>query len=171
MANTPYTNFRLRAHTLADLDALAASLGGNRSAAARDAIHYWRAAVEQAGRENAEEFGEQDWGLLAHLNNPDALPREVEDELDGDGPTVIDWGRRLAMELVGQWEGRPVLPLYRTEKAAGEDLAKRVAAVGLVRGYALYLCLSHFWGPALATRGDGEWWHPETWLTPTAKEV
>jgi hypothetical protein len=49
VAETPFSKFRLGEHTLADLDALAAGLGGVRSAAVRDAIHYWRQAVEEAG--------------------------------------------------------------------------------------------------------------------------
>ena len=165
---TPYSQFRLGEHTLADLDALAAGLGGVRTAACRDAIHHWRRAVEEAGRLNAAELSRDDWVRLAHLNRPD-VP-EVDGD-DGGGRYAPDWSRVLAVELVGMWEGKPLLPLHRKEKAACEELARRVAALGPVRGYALYLCLSHFWGPALGTPGDGEWWHPATWMTPTEKEV
>lgn len=165
MAETPYVKFRLGEHTLADLDSLAAGRGGNRSAALRDAVHYWRRAVEDAGRANAAELSKDDWVRLAHLNRPD-VP-ELDDE---EGRRVVpDWSRILAMELLGMWEGKPLLPVHRKEKAACEELARRVAALGPVRGYALYLCLSHFWGAALGTPGDGEWWHPAAWMTPTAR--
>ena len=164
MAKTPYTNFRLREYTLDELRALAAPTG-NLSAAVRDAIHYWRRLVEEAGRANAEEFSREDWTLLAHLNNPDPLPPGVEDEME---PLTVEWGPRLAAELLGQWEGRTVLPLHRAEVRACRALAKRVAKLDLVRGYALAAALRHLWGPALGTPGDGEWWHPETFMTPTA---
>ena len=167
MARTEPSQFRLREYTLADLDALAASNGGLRTAAIKDAVHYWRYLVEEAGRANAEEFTREDWTLLAHLNNPDPLPPGVDLE---DAPLVMDWGKRFAAELVGQWEGRTILPLHRTEVAACKALAKRVAKLDLVRGYAMYSALRHFWGPTLTTPGDGEWWHVETWMTPTARE-
>lgn len=164
MGETPYTHFRLRPHTLADLDALAAGLGGTRSAAVRDCVHQWYAAVWDAGTANAEEFGPDDWVRLAHLNRPDVPGGDEEDA------AAPDWSGRLAAELVGMWEGKPLLPMHRKEKAACEELARRVAAVGRVRGYALYLCLSHFWGPASPSAGTEEWWRPDVWLTPTAKE-
>ena len=166
MPETPWSKFRLGEHTLADLDSLAAGLGGVRSAAVRDAIHHWRRAVEEAGRLNAAELKKDDWTRLAHLNRPD--DPEL-DELLGNERIAPDWSRRLAVELCGMWEGKPLLPVHRREKKACEELARRVAKFGPVRGYALYLALSHFWGPAVGTPGDGEWWHPETWLTPTAK--
>lgn len=160
------SKFRLGEHTLADLDALAAGIGGVRTAALRDAIHYWRQAVERAGQANAEELSRDDWTRLAHLNRPD--DPEI-DELLGRERYAPDWSVRLAQELVGMWEGKPLLPVHAAEKKACESLARRVAKLGPVRGYALYLCLSHFWGPALGAPGDGEWWRPEGWLTPTAK--
>ena len=166
MAETPFVRFRLRPHTLADLDALAAGLGGVRSVALRDAIHHWRRAVEEGGRLNADELSRDDWTRLAHLNRPD--DPEL-DEATGDGRGVTDWSRVLATELTGMWEGKPLLPVHRKEKAACEALARRVASLGPVRGYALYLALSHIWGPAARTPGDGEWWHPETFMTPTAR--
>lgn len=161
------SQFRLADHTLADLDALAASNGGVRTPALRDAIHYWRRLVEEAGRTNAEEFSREDWTLLAQLNDPGPLALSAEDE---DGPLTGNWGQRLAIELTGQWEGRTILPLHRAEVKACKDLARRVAKLDLTRGYAMYCALRHFWGPALQTPGDGEWWHPETWMTPTARE-
>jgi hypothetical protein len=164
MAETPYLKFRLGPHTVADLSALAAGKGGVLSAAVRDAIHYWRQAVEDAGRANAAEFAPDDWTRLAHLNDPNPLPPGVEDERE---PVTVAWGPRLAQELAGVWEGKPLLPIHRDEKKECERLAKRVAKLDLVRGYALYLALSHFW--LTPGRGDGEWWHPETFLTPTAK--
>lgn len=165
MPETPYAKFRLADHTLADLDSLAAGLSGVRSAAVRDAIHYWRRAVEDAGRTNAREFSRDDWTRLAHTNNPADYAM-----LAGDDESItVDWGKRLAAELVGMWEGKPLLATHAKEKKACEELARRVAKLDLARGYALYLCLAHFWGPAVDTAGDGEWWHPETWLTPTAK--
>lgn len=166
MSVTP-SQFRLREHTLADLDALAASNGGLRTPALREAVYYWRQLVEQAGRINAEEFSRKDWVLLAHLNNLDPLPA---DEVLDVTMLVPDWGKRLAAELVGQWEGRTILPLHRAEVAATKALAKRVAGLDIVRGYAMYSALRHFWGPGLDTPGDGEWWHPSTWMTPTAHE-
>jgi hypothetical protein len=171
VSTTPYSQFRLKPHTLADLDALAAGKGGVRSAALRDAIHYWHREVEEAGRLNAEEFGKDDWTRLAHLNDPNVMPAEIENENE---PVTVDWGARFALELCGMWEGKPLLPLlpllpmHRQEKKACEQLAKRVGGIGIIRGYAMYLCLSHFW--AVPEIGGGEWWHPEGWLTPTARE-
>jgi hypothetical protein len=165
VAETPYIKFRLGEHTLADLDALAAPAGGVRSAALREAIHYWRRLVEEAGRRNAEEFGRDDWVRLAHLNNPDMMPPEIEDET----ASTRDWSQYLAADLCGMWNGKPLLPIHRQEKKACDALARRIAGIGLVRGYAMYCALRHFWGPALGTPGDGEWWHPETWMTPTAR--
>lgn len=164
MAETPYFKFRLQPHTVDDLAALAAGKGGVLSAAVRDAIHYWRRLVEDAGRENAREFSREEWSLLANTNDPNFLPPGVEDDRE---PVTRDWGQYLAMELAGMWDGRIVLPLHRAEKKACEKLANRLAKLDLVRGYALYLCLSHFWGDT--GRGDGEWWHVESWMTPTAK--
>ncbi len=163
MSVTP-SQFRLRDHTLEALDALAASNGGERTAAVREAIYYWRVLVEAAGRANAEEFSREEWVLLAQLNNPDPLPPDADVTM-----LAVDWGKRLAVELVGQWEGRTILPLHRAEVKATRELAKRVAGLDIMRGYAMYSALRHFWGPALATPGDGEWWHPETWMTPTAR--
>lgn len=167
MAETPVSKFRLSPVALDDLDALAAGRGGVRSAALRDAIRYWRRLVEDAGRENAREFSKDDWSLLANLNDPNIMPHGVEDDRE---PVAKDWGRHLAAELAGMWEGRIVLPLHRAEVKATEKLAKRVAGIGFARGYALYLCLSHFWGAALGAPGGGEWWHPESWMAPAAKQ-
>lgn len=165
MAETPYLKFRLQPHTVDDLSALAVGKGGVLSAAVRDAIHYWRRLVEEAGQQNAAALSKDDWIRLAHTNDPNMMPPGVEDDRE---PITRDWGRYFAMELTGMWGGKIVLPLHKAEKKASEKLAKRLAGIGLVRGYALYLCLSHFWGDT--GRGDGEWWHPESWLTPTSKE-
>lgn len=167
MAETPVSKFRLSDAVLEDLDALAAGLGGVRSVALRDAIHHWRRAVEEAGRLNAAELTRDDWTRLAHLNRPDPDLAELFDDEPVASP---NWSRRFADELVGMWEGKPLLPMHAAEKKECEKLAKRIAKIGPVRGYALYLALSHFWGPAVGVAGDGEWWHPETWMTPTARE-
>ena len=67
------------------------------------------------------------------------------------------------------WEGRTVLPLHRPEERACRALARRIAGWGPVRGYALFAALRHFWRHPESGVGGGEWWHPETWMTPTAR--
>lgn len=153
-----YTNFRLGPQTLADLDALAAS-AGTRTQALREAIAHWRQAVAEAGRLNADELSADDWTRLAHLNDVYQL-----DHSDGDRSAAWDWSQRLAHELVGVWEGRPVLlPLHREEADACRDLARRVAALGPVRGYALMSALRHFWRDP-ARQLPERWWEPEVWM-------
>jgi len=166
MPETPYVKFRLAEHTLADLAALAAGNGGNLSAAVRDAVHYWRVEVERAGQMNAEELDKNEWALLAHTGDPS------EFDVDDDPEYQIyarDWAHLLAIELVTMYEGRAMLlASHKADQTAAKKLAKKIADWSIVRGYALYLCLAHFW--ATPGTGDGEWWHPETWMTPTAKE-
>lgn len=166
MASTPYAKFRLGADTLADLDALAASNGGNRSQALREAIAYWRMAVEEAGRRNAAELTPEEWSLLGHLNDPDPFPGAA---LGEDEPgRVTDWSRRLALELAGTWEGRkPVAKFHQEEKAATNRLARKIASWGPTRGYALMAALRYFWRTPDA--GIVACAAPEVWLTPTAR--
>lgn len=168
MPETPWSKFRLSDDYLALLDELAASNGGNRSAALREAILYWHRLVAEAGRQNAEDLAADDWTRLAHLNDPDPLPPDVE---MGDEPIAVDWSARLAHEIVGMWEGRPVvLDLHRQERDACRELARRIAGWGPVRGYALFAALRYFWRHQDAGVGGGEWWAPEVWMTPTARD-
>lgn len=161
MPEVPYTKYRLGSYTLAGLDALAAS-AGSRTQAVREAVAYWRAAVEEAGRQNAAELSGEDWVRLAHLNRPDPLPSEVRD--DAERSSARDWSRILAAELAGAWEGRAeALPPHRRERKACLDLAARVAGWGPVRGYALYSCLRRFWSRPDTPEG---WWRPEVWMAP-----
>jgi hypothetical protein len=162
VAETPYAHFRLRPHTMGDLDALAAS-AGNRSAALREAVEQWHAAVAEAGRRNADELTREDWDRLAHINHPDPFAG-----LDGEAERVApDWSQVIALELVGMWEGRElILPAHREEAALCKRLARRIAGWGRVRGYALFACLRRFWeGEAVA-----EWWDPAAWMTPDARD-
>lgn len=166
MAETPWSKFRLGVGTLAALDALAASNGGNRSAALREAVGQWRAAVEAAARANAEELSREDWTRLAHLNDPDPFGGLLDDDPPTHGR---DWSAYLAAELIGAWEGRPVvLPAHKAERRESAGLAKRVAAMGRVRGYALMAALRYFWKNPEA--GITSCSAPEVWLTPTARE-
>lgn len=165
MASTPYAKFRLGADTLADLDALAASNGGNRSQALREAIAYWRMAVEEAGRRNAAELTAEEWTLLGHLNDPDPFSRLAEDD---DPLPAPDWSRLLALELTGTWEGRPaVAPYHLAERDATRKLARKVNSWGPVRGYALMAALRYFWRSPEA--GIMACAAPEVWLAPTAR--
>jgi hypothetical protein len=175
MPETPYQQFRLGPLTLADLDALAAGIEtpdgrlGNRSQAVREAIAYWRRVVEDAGQQNADDLSKEDWHRLAHLNRPD-MPSDSRD--DEERSVAIDWSARLAAELVGMWEGRElVLPMHREEAKACRALAKRIGGWGVVRGYALFACLRYFWATPSSGVGGGDWWTPEIWMTPTAKDA
>lgn len=171
---TPYYKYRLGPDTLADVAALAASNGGNQSAAVREAVTQFRAAVAEAAAVNAAELTEDDWTRLGHLNDPDPFGRPGGDDDDtadllGRG-RGIDWSQYLAMELVGMWEGRPAtLPLHKAEKKASEQLARRVAAWGRVRGYALMAALRWWWrqpnGVPIAACAD-----PAAWMTPAPRE-
>lgn len=161
--------FRLSDAHLALLDDLAASRGGVRSDALRDAITYWHRAVREAGAANAADLSSEDWNRLAHLNDPGPMEGLGDED---EGPLAIDWSARLAHELVGMWEGRAVvLPEHAAERVACRNLAKRIARWGAVRGYALWAALSYFWKTPSAGVGGGDWWHPATWMTPTAKEA
>ncbi len=165
MATTPI-QFRLPPDTLADLAALAGSNGGNLTTAVKEAAAQWHAAVEEAGRLNADELSAEDWHRLAHLNDPDPLSGLMEDE--DFTPRSADWSKWLAAELVGMWEGKGlILPSHKTESRACKQLAKQVAEMGRVRGYALMAALRYFWKTPDA--GIMACAAPEVWLTPTAK--
>lgn len=165
MAETPLSRFRLGPTTLAALDALAASNGGVRTTAVKEAVAYWRAAVEHAARENAAALTPEEWGRLAALNDPDPWPAGAEPD---DAPDrVLYWSARLARELEDVYDGRAVvLPEHERGRAANRRLAEKIRPWDLARGYALFACLRHFWRSPEA--GGGEWWHPEAWMAPTA---
>lgn len=160
------SHFRLGDHHVTLIDALAVPHGGVRSDAVRDAIAYWHRAVSEAGAQNALDLSPDEWSRLARLNDPGPVLPPDED----DGPLALDWSRYLAHELAGQWEGRRILPLHEADRAADLALARRIAGWGVVRGYALWAALRTFWRTPDSGVGGGDWWHPETWLTPTAKE-
>lgn len=165
MPETPYYKFRLPPDTLDQLNALAASNGGNNTLALKEAVAQWHALVAEAGRTNAEELSREDWHRLAHLNDPDPFG----DLIDGSPALSRDWSQMLAQELVGMWEGREVvLPAHKTEVKECRVLARRVAALGRVRGYALMAALRYFWREPSA--GIEACAAPEVWLTPTAKD-
>lgn len=159
----PISNFQLSESYLSLLDDLSAGLRGHRYDGLRDAIAYWHAVVAEAGRSNADDLAADDWGRLAQLNDPSTIT------LMDDGIVVRDWAQHLAIELVTQWEGRAILPIHHADRKTCHDLAQRIRNWGTVRGYALYLCLRYFWCHPDAGVNGGEWWHPEVWLTPTAR--
>lgn len=168
MAGITPTQFRLGPDTLADLDALAASGGGQRTPALKEAVSQWRAAVEEAGRLNADELSTEDWHRLAHLNDPDPFGNLPED-VDPLPRHATHWSQQIAMELVGAWEGKAiVLPAHKTESKECAKLAKRIAALDRVRGYALMAALRYFWRTPDA--GIESCRAPEVWLTPTARQ-
>lgn len=168
MAGITPSQFRLGPDTLADLDALAASNGGQRTTAVKEAVAQFRALVEAAGRQNADELSREDWTRLAHLNDPDPFGG-LDVEVDPMPRHGIDWSQYLAVELCGQWEGRELLlPLHKSEAKECRALAKRVAAFGRLRGYALMAALRYFWHTPDA--GIGACAAPEVWMTPAAKE-
>jgi len=166
MAETPYSKFRLSTDTLADLDALASSNGGNRSQAIRESVAYWRRLVEAAGRDNADALSPEEWTLLAHTGDPSDMEIPGDDEA---GIAARDWCGWLATSLAQMHEGREVvLPSHREEARAAKKLAKKIAGWGVVRGYALYAALRYFWRRSEA--GIAACAAPEVWMTPTARE-
>lgn len=178
MPETPYSKFRLSDATLAKLDDLAASNGGTRSVAMREAVHYWHAVVSAAARANADALTEEEWALLGHTQ-AGADSDEIE-ELLRDGPgrphaedvVAVDWSQRLAMELSQMHEGRAILlESHREEQRAAKKLARKIAGWGIVRGYALYAALRYFWRPENRDVGVGACAAPEVWMSPTAKEA
>jgi hypothetical protein len=158
MAGITPSQFRLRPDTLACLDALAASNGGQRTTAVKEAVAQFRALVEQAGQANAAELSRDDWHRLANLGDPSTLD---QDETEYG----IDWSARLAAELVGMWAGRTIMmSAHRQEARACRALARRIAAMGRLRGYALMCALRYFW-----RQGDArieECVDPGVWMTP-----
>lgn len=164
MAETPYFKFRLPPDVLADLNALAASNGGNNTLALKESLTQMRAAVEEAARLNADELSREDWIRLGHLNDPDPFG----DLIDGEPSLGRDWSQSLAMELTGMWEGKDTtLPLHRAEAKECAKLAKRIASWGRLRGYSLMCALRYFWRHQEA--GIAACASPEIWMTPTAK--
>lgn len=156
----PPIQMRLNADTLTDLDSLAAS-AGTRTQAVRECVAYWHRATADAARSNADELTRDDWHMLAHTGTPSL---DVGDD-EGRYP---DWSHMLAIELVGMYEGRPLLlPTQKAEAKAAEKLARKIGGWGAARGYALMCALRWFW--AHKDTADA-WWHPEVWLTPEAKE-
>ena len=165
MPETPYSKFRLGQETLADLDAIAASNGGNRSQGIREAVAYWRLLIEQAGRENADALTAEEWTLLGHSQ----VGSDDLDEVIEDRSTAQDWSLRIAHELIGTHEGREVvLQSHKDEARAAKKLAKKISGWGVVRGYALFAALRYFWRRPEA--GIAACAAPEVWMTPTARE-
>lgn len=157
--------FRLSDDTLADLDALAASNGGTRTPALRDAIAYWRYLIEDAGRRNAADLTPQEWSLMAHTQTG----ADDMDELIGRETAVRDWCIVIGQELHGMWEGREVvLQSHKDEQRAAKKLAKKIAGWGMVRGYAMMAALRYFWRHSEA--GIAACAAVEVWMTPTAKD-
>lgn len=153
--------FRLPEDTLGQLAGLAASNGGVLTAALKEAAAQFRLLVEEAGKLNAEAFQPDDWVRLGHLNDPD--PFGGVDVMPA-GRHGVDWSAALAAELIGMWEGRDTsLPTYRQEASACRELARRVAALGRLRGYALMASLRYFWRSPEA--GIDSCRSPEVWLS------
>lgn len=166
MAETKPIQFRLDPHTVEALAGLAASNGGNLTAAAKEAAAQFAAAVAEAGALNAAELSADDWTRLAHTNGPDPFSGLELDDVPS--PHGRDWSQYLAAELLGMYEGRPaVLPGHKIEAEAARELASRVAGLGRVRGYALMCALRYFWRTPDA--GIVACAEPAVWLTPTAK--
>lgn len=164
MAGVTPSQFRLGPITLAELDAIAASNGGQRTTALREAVAQFRVLVEEAGRANAEELSPEDWERLGHLNDPDPEGLYPDDD-PGHGR---DWSKFLAVQLAGMWEGRDTsLPMHAEEARACHELAGRVFVIGRLRGYALMAALRYFWRSPEA--GIGACLSPEVWLQPTKR--
>jgi hypothetical protein len=162
--STPITPLRLGPDTLADLDALAASNGGIRTTAVKEAVAYWRAAVEAAGRANADALTAEAWTLLGHTGDPGDL--DLPDDVCPDF-CCRDWAFLLAAELSQVYDGRPLLPAHRDEQKAAKRLAKKIAGWGITRGYALMAALRYFWRHPEA--GIMACAAPEVWMTPEAR--
>lgn len=161
MAETPYFKFRLPPDVLASLNELAASNGGNNTLALKEAISLARDTVEAAGRTNADDLSAEEWALLGHLGDPTdiAMAEEVPSR---------DWSHTIALSLAQMHEGKPILlPSHRDELRAAQRLAKKIAAWGSIRGYALMCALRYFWRHQDA--GITACASPEIWMTPTAK--
>lgn len=166
MAETPYFKFRLPPNTLADLNALAASNGGNNSLALKEAVAYWRDAVEVAAKQNADDLSRDEWTLLGHTGDPSDC--DLPDEAN-EGSLCRDWAHLIAIELSTMYDGRLLmLPSHKEEERAAKKLAKKIAGWGIIRGYALMSALRYFWRHQEA--GITACALPEIWMTPTARE-
>ncbi len=163
MAETPYFKFRLPPNVMADLNALAASNGGNNSLALKESVTLMRAATEAAARQNADELSTEEWTLLGHTGDPTDI-----DVLELDDP-ARDWSQVIALSLEQMHEGKPLLlPSHKEEQKAAVKLARKVRSFGPIRGYALMSALRYFWRHQEA--GIAACASPEIWMTPTARE-
>lgn len=162
------SEYRLSEAVLIDVDALAAS-AGNRSQAVREAVCYWRELIEAAGRENAESLSPAEWELLGHTGDPTDM--DTAGHVGDDGrPQVRDWCPVIALSLDQMHAGRSVLlASHKQEVRDAKKLARKIAAWGPVRGYALMAALRYFWRRPEA--GIVSCSAPEIWMTPTAKEA
>jgi len=155
-------NFRLSDAVAEAIDDLTAS-AGDKSKAVSEALLYWRTAMEQAGRRNADEFSPEDWELLGHLGNPEDNTIGLDDE-----DRMPHWPTILAVSLSQIHDGRAVmLASHKEEQAAARKLAKRVGTLDVARGYALYSALRYFWGHSDA--GLEAAINPEVWLSAEGK--
>jgi hypothetical protein len=156
---TDYTKFRLLPGTIETLADLAAS-AGNLSAAVRECIYYWHRVVAEAGRQNADELTPEEWERLGHTGDPSPMI------LDDDNWTA-DWSARLAIELVGMYEGKPVvLPEHKAGLKAATKLANKIADWGVVRGYAMMSAIRYLWTHESVGK---KWWEPEVWMAADEK--
>jgi hypothetical protein len=163
MAETPYFKFRLPPDVLADLNALAASNGGNNTLALKEAVTLMRVATEAAGRENAEELTAEQWTLLGHTGDPTDI-----DMGDEEGAPARDWSQVIALSLSQMHEGRAImLDSHKMERHRAGKLAIKIQGWGPIRGYALMCALRYFWRHQEA--GIAACASPEIWMTPTAK--
>lgn len=154
MAKKP-VNFRLSEQADAALDWLAQSItyGGepNRSAAVEEAVQHWQRLVAQAAADNASAFSREDWHLMAHACNG------IGDEFGEGEPIARAWAPWIAQNLADMYEGRTVLlDSHREEQRAARALAKRVAKLDHVHGFALMDVLRWFWSRDVDAAG--EWW-------------
>ncbi len=140
MTKATPVNFRLPDATFGSLDRLSVPHEGNRTAALRDAVSGWEMVLREAAEKNAAELSEDEWRRLAHLNDPGPSESDL-------GPGfVLDWSRRLALELAGQWDGKVFIEvLHGADRSADLALAEKISDWGAVRGYALWAALRVFW--------------------------
>ncbi|MBX9679659.1 MAG: hypothetical protein K2X38_12925 [Gemmataceae bacterium] len=157
-------SFRLSDAVVEAIDDLAAS-PGDKTRAVSEALLYWRTALEQAGRRNADEFSPEDWELLGHLGDPEDNLIGLDDDEEARAP---HWPTILAVSLSQIHNGRAViLDSHKVEQAAARKLAKKIGALDVSRGYALYSALRYFWRSPDA--GIEEAKNPELWLSAEAK--
>lgn len=136
-----------------------AGRGGGKTAGVIEAVRVFIAAAADAYEANIADFAAEDWALLAH-SIPDADPAALYEAAES---YLTDWSQVIASELSDMHEGRAlVLQSHKDEQAAAKKLAKRIAKIGPMRGWAMMDALRRFWQDKDAPETWWEWRHAST---------